>query len=127
MRSHWLPITCAALLVTGSARAAEPAGTDFFTTKVQPLLKQHCNSCHSHEANKIKGGLAVDSRDGLLKGGETGPAVVPNDLDKSLLITAVRYHKAELQMPPKEKLPDEAIAVFEQWVKMGAPDPRLAA
>ncbi len=75
-------------------------------------------------AEKVKGGLLVDSREGLREGGDTGPAVVPGKPDESLLITAIRYQDDSLQMPPKTKLPDAVIADFEKWVKMGAPDPR---
>jgi hypothetical protein len=85
-------------------------------------LVQHCYQCHAADAKKVKGGLLLDTRDGIRKGGETGPAVVPGKLDKSLLIQAIRYEG--LQMPPKGKLPDAVIADFEKWIAMGAPDPR---
>lgn len=98
-------------------------GNDFFASQVEPLLRQHCFECHSHE-KKIKGGLALDSRSGWEKGGDGGAAVVPGELEKSRLITAVRYTNDDLQMPPKMKLSGAEIAVFEQWVKQGAPDPR---
>jgi len=109
-----------------SANAAvDPAGAEFFETKIRPLLADNCYSCHSQEAKKIKGGLLLDTREGLLKGGDTGPGIVPGDADKSLLIKAVRYTDENLQMPPKgKKLSAEKIAALEQWVKMGAPDPR---
>ncbi|HEY3900909.1 MAG TPA: PSD1 and planctomycete cytochrome C domain-containing protein [Chthoniobacter sp.] len=97
---------------------------DFFNKKVLPVLKQRCYECHSHEAGKIKGGLAVDSRDGLRKGGDTGPAVVPQKLADSLLITAVHWEDADFQMPPKDKLPAAEVKLLEDWIKMGAPDPR---
>lgn len=100
--------------------------TDYFNKKVLPVLKQRCFECHSHEAGKIKGGLVVDSRDGMRKGGDTGPAVVPQKLKDSLLITSVRWDDPDFQMPPKEKLPDGEIKMFEEWIKMGAPDPRKA-
>src|SRR5947207_1430073 len=73
------------------------------------------------------GSLLLDTKDGLLKGGETGPAIVAGDPEKSLLIKAVRYADPDLQMPPKgKKLADDQIADLVAWVKMGAPDPRLA-
>ncbi len=97
---------------------------DFFNQKIMPVLKSRCFECHSHEAAKIKGGLAVDSREGLLKGGDTGPAIVAGDLTKSLFITSIRWDDPDFQMPPKKKLPDAEIKLFEDWVKMGAPDPR---
>lgn len=101
----------------------------FFESKVRPVLAEHCYGCHSEKAEKIKGGLVLDTRDGIRKGGENGPAVVPGDLNKSLLIQAIRYDDEHLAMPPKRggkggKLSDAVIADFEQWVRMGAPDPR---
>lgn len=105
-------------MASWSARA-----DDFFATKVEPLLKKRCFECHSHEG-KIKGGLALDSKSGWVKGGETGPAIVPGDLEKSPLISAVRYGNKDLEMPPKEKLAADELAVLERWVAMGAPDPR---
>ncbi len=115
----------------GSARGAAVELTatqsQFFEAKIRPVLADKCYKCHSAQSPKIKGGLWLDTREGTLKGGETGPAVVPGDLDKSLLIKAVRYTDPDLQMPPKdEKLSAEQIADLETWVKMGAPDPRLA-
>ncbi|MEW6302000.1 MAG: DUF1549 domain-containing protein [Verrucomicrobiota bacterium] len=101
-----------------------PEQRAFFTQKVQPVLQRHCHKCHSHSADKIKGGLVVDSLSGLLTGGDTGSAVVPGHPEKSLLITAVSYKDEDLQMPPKgEKLSDGDIAVLTDWVKMGAPWP----
>jgi hypothetical protein len=96
----------------------------FFESKIRPVLIEHCYKCHSADGEKIQGGLVVDSQEGLRKGGDTGAAVVPGDLNKSLLITAIRYKDDSNQMPPKGKLPESVIADFEAWVKMGAPDPR---
>src|SRR5262249_12983300 len=85
----------------------------------------NCYKCHSHQAEKVKAGLYLDTKGGVLRGGETGPAIVPGDPDKSLLIKAIRYTDSDLQMPPKDKkLSDREIADLEAWVKMGAPDPR---
>src|SRR5258707_5021896 len=105
--------------------ALTPAQNQFFETRVRPLLAEKCYKCHSLQADKVKARLLLDSRDGVLKGGETGPAIVPGDPEKSLLIKAVRYTDPDLQMPPKSKLTDEQIADLVAWVKMGAPDPRL--
>jgi mono/diheme cytochrome c family protein len=105
--------------------APSPEQLEFFENKIRPVLAEHCYSCHSAKAEKIKGGLLLDTQAATLKGGDTGPAVVPSDLDKSLLIRAVRYTDENLQMPPKDKkLAPEQIADLEAWVKMGAPDPR---
>ncbi|MEY2881176.1 MAG: hypothetical protein RLZZ15_3556, partial [Verrucomicrobiota bacterium] len=102
----------------------------FFQTKIRPLLVEHCYKCHSAESGKSKGGLLLDTRDSLRKGGGTGAALIPGDPDKSLLIEAVRYRNDDLQMPPPDeggKLPAEKIAALEQWVRLGAPDPRTEA
>jgi hypothetical protein len=97
---------------------------EFFEKKIRPVLVEHCYKCHSTEAKSAKGGLVLDSREGLVLGGASGPAVVAGDPDKSLLIKAVRYGDKELQMPPKSKLATVQVADLETWVKMGAPDPR---
>ncbi len=105
-------------------------GIAFFEKKIRPVLVKSCYECHSAEADKIKGGLALDTREGLRLGGDSGPAVVPGDLKASLLIEAVRYHNKDFAMPPQKsggKLPDAVIQDFEQWVQMGAPDPRDGA
>jgi hypothetical protein len=113
--------------------AVHGAGTDgdaFFREKVRPILSEQCFKCHSHEANKMKGGLVLDSREAVLTGGDTGPAVVPGDPEKSLLIKAIRYTDEDLKMPPEKgdgkKLPDADIAALTEWVKLGAPWPAEA-
>src|SRR5947207_1278538 len=109
MKIGALILTTWLLLLAGSASAmaapAEPdrAGVDFFEQKIRPLLVAHCYECHSAESKKLKGGLRLDSRDGWFKGGDTGAAIVPGDVEKSLLIKAVRYTDKELQMPPRDK------------------------
>lgn len=112
------------LFLVGPSFAAEPdqAGIDFFETKIRPVLATHCQECHSATSKALKGGLQLDHRDGLLKGGDSGPAIVPEQPDNSLLVKALKYDGFE--MPPKGKLPAEVVADFEQWIKMGAPDPR---
>ena len=108
----------------GPPAGADAGGIDFFEKRVRPVLVQHCYACHGEGAKQVKGELRLDTRAGVLKGGSTGPAVVPGDPGKSLLIAAVRYEDEALQMPPKAKLPAAEIADLEAWVKMGAPDPR---
>lgn len=105
--------------------AAKVADENFFTTKVQPLLVEHCYECHSH-GKKIKGGLTLDSRSGWEKGGEGGPALVPGAPEQSRLIRAVQQVDKDLQMPPKRKLTEAEIGVLVEWVKRGAPDPRAS-
>ncbi|HEX3720821.1 MAG TPA: PSD1 and planctomycete cytochrome C domain-containing protein [Verrucomicrobiae bacterium] len=119
----------ALLLATAVALSSHAApsqtGTDFFENKIRPILVDNCYKCHSSKAEKLKGNLSVEFRESLLKGGENGPAIVPGDPDKSLLIKAVRYIDTDLQMPPHDKkLRDDQIANLVAWVKMGAPDPR---
>ncbi|TAL01529.1 MAG: DUF1549 domain-containing protein [Verrucomicrobia bacterium] len=117
-------------LIVFQSRAADitPAQTQFFENKIRPLLAKECYRCHSHQAERVKAGLYLDSREGMLKGGENGPAVLPGSTEKSLLVKAIRCTDADLQMPPKgKKLSDEQIADLESWVKMGAPDPRTEA
>jgi hypothetical protein len=98
---------------------------EYFETKVRPLLSEHCYQCHSAAAGKTKGGLTLDTKAGWEKGGESGAAIVPGDPDKSLMIRAVRYTDDDMQMPPRgEKLEAAEVAVLEEWVRMGAPDPR---
>src|SRR5262249_32389835 len=112
-------------------RADEPAPTPeqvrFFETRVRPLLVEHCYKCHSTEAKSPKGGLLLDSRDGVRKGGDSGPVIVPGKPSESLLLKAVRYTDETLRMPPKARLPATAVADLELWIAMGAPDPRTTA
>lgn len=101
--------------------------TQFFEKNVRPILASACYKCHSIEQNKAKAGLVLDTRDGMLKGGENGSILVPGDPAKSRFIQAITYADPDLQMPPKgEKLSDKEIAILTEWVKMGAPDPRVS-
>jgi hypothetical protein len=117
------------LLAGTVARAEDEAdrkGIEFFENKIRPLLAEKCYKCHSAQSEKLKGALRLDTREGTLKGGQSNePSVTPGNLEKSLLIKAIRWVDEELQMPPKEKLSPEQIALFESWIKMGAPDPRV--
>lgn len=113
-------------LVHATGQTISDEQANFFERKIRPVLIEKCYQCHSAESNKIKGGLTLDTKDGTLNGGDTGPAVVPGRLDDSLLIAAIRYANEDTAMPPKGKLPASVIADFETWVKMGAPDPRNA-
>ncbi|MCY2940466.1 MAG: hypothetical protein NTV50_02215, partial [Planctomycetota bacterium] len=94
----------------------------FFETKIRPVLVDHCYKCHSADSKIIKGGLRVDNRHALIKGGDSGASIVPGDPTKSLLIKALKYDG--LEMPPKGRLSDSVIKDFETWIKMGASDPR---
>ena len=104
----------------------DPAGLEFFEKNVRPIFTERCYECHSKEKGVSKGGLIMDSRAGMLAGGDLGPAVVPGDIKKSMLIVAVHQTDPDLSMPPRKKgakLSDAQIATLEQWVKMGAPAP----
>ena len=118
-----------ALLASSTAFAADTAGSAFFEQKIRPVLVEHCYSCHSAEAQKVKGNLYLDSKAGWQKGGDSGAAViVPGKPDESLLIRTVRHLEVDTEMPPKkQKLPDSIIADLVTWVQMGAPDPRDGA
>src|ERR1041384_3384719 len=128
--ARWVTtVFCSSFVIRSSVflSAAEPL--EFFEQKIRPVLADHCYACHSSQAEKIKGGLRLDTKAGVLQGGDTGPALVIGNPDASLLIKAVRYGDSNLQMPPRKdgadkKLSPEKIADLESWVKMGAPDPR---
>src|SRR5205814_8423084 len=94
---------------------------ELFEKKVRPILAERCFSCHSAQAEKLKGSLFLDTREGFLKGGDTGPAIVAGDPKKSLLMKAVHWEDDDLKMPPKKKLSAEQIADLEAWVRNGAP------
>jgi len=142
-----LPFVVAAGLCTGGLRAEsameampaiahaalqqatekmDPAGVEFFEKNVRPILTDRCYKCHSAQEAVSKGGLIMDTRSGLLAGGDTGAAIVPNDINRSLLIKAIHQTDPDLSMPPRKagaKLPDAQIAILEKWVMMGAPAP----
>jgi hypothetical protein len=101
------------------------ADIQFFESKVRPLLVKHCHSCHASDSDRIRGGLVLDTRAGWQVGGISGPAIIPGDPDASPFIQAIRWDDEDFQMPPKRRLSDRDIAVFEEWVRRGAPDPRV--
>jgi Protein of unknown function (DUF1549)/Protein of unknown function (DUF1553)/Planctomycete cytochrome C len=103
-----------------------PEQKEFFENKIRPILSNSCLECHSGEKGKIKGGLNLDSRETLLKGGESGAAFKEGDIKGSLIIKAITWED-DLQMPPKKKLSPEEIEDFKKWIGMGAPDPRDAS
>ena len=116
-----------ASLLAADAVAVKPAGTpaqiEFFEKKIRPVLAEHCYSCHSAGAKQLKGNLLLDTREATRKGGDTGPSVVPGNLEESLIIDALKW-EGGLQMPPAGKLPAAVIADFSKWVADGAVDPR---
>src|SRR5579883_996532 len=120
----WRSALVLVLVLPAGLRGAEPshAQIEFFEKKIRPVFVKHCYKCHSAQAKKVKGGLLLDTRDGLRKGGASGPAIVPGDPAGSLLLKALRHE--DLEMPPGVKLPDAVIADFQNWIKQGAVDPR---
>jgi hypothetical protein len=107
-----------------AARTATPEQIAFFEKNIRPVLVKECYSCHATTSKKIRGNLTLDTREGIREGGDTGPAVVPGDPKKSLILKALRHQGNMKPMPPKKKLASEVIADIEKWIAMGAPDPR---
>ncbi|MGL6076378.1 MAG: PSD1 and planctomycete cytochrome C domain-containing protein [Fimbriiglobus sp.] len=93
---------------------------DFFEAKIRPVLVEKCYKCHSAQSKSVKGGLRLDSRAGLLAGGESGPAIVAKDVKAGTFLEAIRYKNPDLQMPPTDKLPHAVIKDFETWIATGA-------
>ncbi|MFM7319466.1 MAG: DUF1549 domain-containing protein [bacterium] len=117
-------ILCVGLTTPIIAGQPDADKTVFFESKIRPILVQHCYKCHSSETKQAKGGLRLDTRESIRKGGDSGPAVIPGDLEKSLLLQAVIYDGGFYDMPPAGKLSDSQIADLRQWVATGATDPR---
>src|SRR4051794_16133509 len=101
--------------------APSPEAVQFFEAKVRPVLVENCFSCHGEK--KQRGGLRLDSRSAILEGGDQGPAVVPGEPEKSLLVKAIGHEDKDLKMPPNKKLAKEQVADLTRWVKLGAPWP----
>lgn len=104
--------------------ANESDNVRFFREKIEPVLKAQCYSCHSRQADEVKGGLRLDFKAGVLRGGDSGPAVVAGKSGESLLIQAIRHEEGMAMPPKKPKLSNQIIADFVKWIEMGAPDPR---
>jgi hypothetical protein len=120
-----MALTASALMAgLAFAEAPDSDGLAFFESKIRPVLAEKCYRCHSAkaaDAGKLKAGLRLDDRAGMLRGGDTGPAVVPGKVDESMLIEALRYE--DLMMPPEGKLSAPVVADFETWIERGAPAP----
>jgi hypothetical protein len=116
-----------AVSAPGIAAADADQGVAYFEQHIRPILVENCYKCHSAAKGKHKGGLELDTREAALKGGDSGPLLVPGDPGKSLLMKAVGYGDKDMEMPPDGRLPDAAIKRLEEWVRMGAPDPRAGA
>lgn len=126
LKSSFLLASALGLAALPCLAAPDAAGIEFFEKKVRPVLVERCFECHSTTA-KVKGGLSLDTRDAMLTGGDSGPAVVIGQPDQSKLIEAVAYKNQDLQMPPKSPLSAAELEALTKWVEMGAPDPRTGA
>ncbi len=120
------------LLTTATLHAADdahvaitPEQLNFFEKNIRPVLVESCYKCHAADSTKIKGGLTLDTKQSLILGGESGhPGVTPGKISESSIYEAMTWKNEDMQMPPKQKLPDEVLANFKKWIEMGAPDPR---
>ena len=127
MRMRWIIVAGAWACLAISSRAATAEQTEFFESRIRPILAQECYECHS-EQGKQKGGLLLDSRPGWMRGGDSGDVIKPGDPAGSLLLQSIRHDVEDLEMPKAgAKLDDHVIADFEKWIGEGAPDPRDTA
>jgi cytochrome c553 len=108
----------------GDASEPESPGMTLFDQQVKPVLVASCYECHSQQSGEIEAGLELDSPTGMLRGGDSGPILVSHDTDSSLLLRMLRHDEDVSAMPPGEKLDDEVIVAFEEWIRLGAPDSR---
>lgn len=113
------------LCTVGIGQEQDPKDLDFFEKKIRPLLVEHCCECHNKE--KQESDLRLDTIEGIVRGGASGPAVVEGKPDESLILIAISYHEDDLQMPPKGKLDDDDIAAVRRWIKSGAALPKTSA
>ena len=125
MRCSAKILTSTVCVVLALSHVDADEGEAFFEKKIRPLFVENCAKCHGADG-KVKGGLRLDSREAILHGGDSGPAVVPGDLEKSVIIHAVRYTDEDMQMPPPKdgeprKLSDGQIADLSAWVKWVRP------
>ena len=116
---------CLLASLTVSARELSSEQIEFFEKKIRPVLVRYCYECHGEERQESD--LRLDNYKDLMRGGATGPAVVANNLDESLIIHVLMYEDEELQMPPEQKLSDEIIDDFVKWIEMGVPHPDSAS
>jgi len=121
---HVIRVTLLLVIFAGAAHAGDTEGIMFFESHIRPVLVEHCYKCHSTESKKLKAELYLDSREGVLRGGESGRVIVPGKPDQSRIMKAIEYEDPDFQMPPKNKLDEAVILKFRKWIEMGAPDPR---
>ena len=121
-----LTTTCVLFFSVTAAPAQEISSEklNFFETKIRPVLIRECYGCHSNKTGNARGGLKLDTKQLMHLGGESGPAIVPGELEESLLYNAITHQ--DFVMPPKRMLSQKVINDFKTWIKMGAPDPRVS-
>ena len=107
--------------------AAQTTDVEFFEAKIRPVLVQRCYSCHNSKMAAPKGDLILDTKEGLLKGGASGPVLAPGRPADSRLLKVLSYTDPLVQMPPSGKLADAVLEDFAQWIAKGAVDPRVSA
>lgn len=132
LRVRHIVLSCLALVgwvatVAAAETAPTPEDLEFFEKRVRPVLVERCYGCHSAKSEKLKGNLRLDHRDAILRGGDIGPAAIPGEPAKSLLIEAIGYKSETIQMPPAGKMPDAEIAALTEWVRRGLPFPTTEA
>ena len=118
----FVALLIASLVVPAIAETLTPDQLKFFETKIRPVLIKECYGCHSNKSGNVRGGLRLDTKELTYIGGSSGPAIVPGDLQESLLYNAIIHE--DYVMPPKRKLSTSVIEDFRKWIEMGAPDPR---
>lgn len=117
--------SCLGLLAFSTGlHSQSPDGAELFEKEIRPVLADKCYGCHSSKLKSPMGGLVLDTKQGLQRGGNGGPVLVAGNPASSRLLQALSYKNTDLRMPPTGKLPDEKIAAFEKWIAAGAPDPR---
>ncbi|MFO0964496.1 MAG: c-type cytochrome domain-containing protein [Gemmataceae bacterium] len=116
-------LACSTAGAAQERRPPAPADLAFFEAKVRPILAERCFSCHSTKAKKTRGGLALDSRERVLEGGDSGPIATAGKPDESRLVEAISHKNPKLSMPPTGKLPDGERAILVEWVRRGLPYP----
>ncbi len=119
-----LPLAGISALGAEPPQPASAKGKELFDKQIQPALVKYCYECHSKNGKSIEGGLELDSPSGMARGGDNGPMLTPHQVDKSSLIRMLRHEEDVSAMPPEEKLSDEEIAMFVEWIRLGAPDSR---
>ncbi len=115
-------LAAAGLMIVSDANAQDPESVEFFEKRIRPVLVKHCYECHSEESDELGGSLRLDTRLGMMTGGDSGPAIEPGNVAGSVLVSAIRYESSE--MPPDGRLSDDVIGDFEAWIAAGATDPR---